>query len=142
MKNEKTQNVPLNLCDTCRFSFATCRPRKVVFKSATEDAVIECDKFEEPPTKHGFKYTGPGRIPDTLLLNVSHREYHRRVFEKCVPEYLTYKLRKLKDVIEHSVKDGLLVLSPNENLQLLHRLKALKTVQAELDYIYSTGKTS
>ena len=83
--------------------------------------------------KHGFTFDGEGRVPDNLLLAVTKREWLRRVNEFTVNTYARYKLEKLNEVIKLSVEHGLSALDHNGYLRLVHRIKALKTTQAELD---------
>jgi len=127
-----------NLCDTCKHNFTTCTatsPDTITFESVTSDAVVECKMYKERRTKHGFDYDGSGRIPDTLLLELSPREYYRRVSTKTVEEYAQYKLVKLELLIKESIVNGLSALSYNAGLRLTHRIKAVSSVQSEIGTI-------
>lgn len=89
--------------------------------------------------RHGF-LTDQSPIPDSLLLEISTRELQRRAFELSHYAYLSYKLEKLKDIVEDQVKNGMLYMSSEETMKMVYRIKAIKVTQAQKDAITTPQK--
>ncbi len=81
-------------------------------------------------------------IPDMYLLNISRREWHRRLFEKNTVEYLQYKKGMLESVIRKSVENGMSSMTYDDSLKLSYRIKALSVTTKELDFIFKPGDTT
>ena len=86
-------------------------------------------------SRHGFDYTGEGRIPEYMILDVPKRSVRMHANEMPHAVYLHYKVRRLEEVIKLSVEAGMLNMSGDEILKLNHRTNAVKSVRAELDQL-------
>ena len=93
------------------------------------------DEDDGPILRHGFHYFGSGPIPDTLLLELSDREWYRRVTTLTVFEYSGYKLAKLKTLIDHTVLPGLGSLTHDDSNKLNYRIRARDLTQREIDAV-------
>ena len=85
--------------------------------------------------KHGFD-TDVSPVPDHILLDVSVREWRRRILEKRLNEYLHWKKDHLQNRISEAVRGGLISMSYDDGLKLTYRIKSLSVVTKTLDAIY------
>lgn len=93
------------------------------------------DEDDGPILRHGFLYFGSGPVPDTILLELSDREWYRRVTTLTVFEYAGYKLGKLKTLIDQMVEAGMGKLTHDESNKLTYRIRARDLVQREIDAV-------
>lgn len=89
-------------------------------------------------SKYGFK-TSKSPVPDHLVMDISKREWQLKSFEMTHHVYLRYKLRRVKEIVDAQVANGLLPMDTDDSLRLMYRIRAINKVESELELLTSKG---